>query len=353
MTGSIFSSIDKVEQAESLAGMGGPNSRMAYSNRVAWQMACYSELAYLKFDEPKIDERVLAKLEELFKGRIKHKKLQKVLPALELLSHDPVEQQERLLSDLRVLNISLVKTFSTGNTQAILLVSEKYAVLAFRGTEATCIGDIKSDVSASTIDCITEGKVHSGFSEAFNLVESEVVSALKDPGLRNKPLYFTGHSLGGALATIAAKRITHKGGNAACYTFGAPRVGDDTWISEIKTPIYRLVNAADGVTMMPPGHAFIQTLSWVLRLIPAVGISASSWILSRFSGYIHGGNMRYLTNCRKGNYKKVKLLYTVNIFYRAKGMIVNKMPWMNVLADHSISTYREKLATIAVMRNRH
>ena len=72
------------------------------------------------------------------------------------------------------------------------------------------------------------------------------------------PLFITGHSLGGALAMIAAKKITHKGGNAACYTFGSPRVGDEVWISNIKTPLYRVVNAADCVTMLPPGAVPIE-----------------------------------------------------------------------------------------------
>lgn len=101
--------------------------------------------------------------------------------------------------------------------------------------------------------------MHSGFDDAFNVIERDVINALEQ--FPNLPLFITGHSLGGALATIAAKRLTHKGGNAACYTFGSPRVADDHWLMTMKTPICRVVNASDSVTMVPPSrccdHKFV------------------------------------------------------------------------------------------------
>ncbi|MCP4020862.1 MAG: lipase family protein, partial [Desulfobacteraceae bacterium] len=166
-----------------------------------------------------------------------------------------------------------------------------------------------------------------------------------------KPLFISGHSLGGALATIAAKELYHKGGIAACYTFGSPRVGDAEWISSIKTPFYRLVNAADCVTMLPPGDEIITLISWIFGFLGRVGEWIKSWLLSNFQGYLHGGNMRYLTNCPAGQYDNVKLLYTVSFLYRMKGLIIKKLPWRAFLADHSISIYKKKLAIIARSRN--
>ena len=159
------------------------------------------------------------------------------------------------------------------------------------------------------------------------------------------------HSLGGALATIAAKKLSHKGGLAACYTFGAPRVGDEEWIENIKTPIYRLVNAADSVTMLPPGTETITIISWISGWIPYIGKSLRRWLLSNFGGYLHCGNMRYLTNCPSGQFSKVKLLYSVSIVYRIKGLIIKGLPWKRLLGDHSMSIYRKKLTIIAQNRN--
>jgi hypothetical protein len=161
----------------------------------------------------------------------------------------------------------------------------------------------------------------------------------------------TGHSLGGALATIAAKRLTFKNGISGCYTFGSPRVGNDLWISTIRTPIYRVVNAADVVTMLPPNSIAIESASAVFSLVPYGGDFIKNKLLSKFNGYIHGGNMRYLTNCEAGNYTNVKLLYSVSFLYRIKALLMGKLPVKKLAADHSISIYRKKLALVALQRN--
>lgn len=181
---------------------------------------------------------------------------------------------------------------------------------------------------------------------------------MKDDKLQGKPLFITGHSLGGALATVAARDLVHKGGIAACYTFGSPRVGNDEWTGDIKTPIYRLVNAADCVTMLPPGGDLIAAIAWIFRLISKAQIpflssscqSIERCLLSKFGGYIHCGNMRFLTNCSKGNYKNVQLLYSVSFWRRVKGYGIKKIG-KSFLADHSITIYRKKLMVIATRRN--
>jgi hypothetical protein len=69
------------------------------------------------------------------------------------------------------------------------------------------------------------------------------------------PLYITGHSLGGALATVALRYLEKVEGLkdqiAACYTFGSPRVGNADFESDIRSPVYRVVNFTDIVTFLP------------------------------------------------------------------------------------------------------
>ena len=255
------------------------------------------------------------------------------------------------MAELADLNAELITTFDANGTQAILISSNKAITLAFRGTEATSVKDIKSDLRATTTKCDSGGNIHSGFKDAFEQVEREIQKTLNKQKFAHKPLFITGHSLGGALATIAAKKLKHAGGIAACYTFGAPRVGDEEWISNIKTPLYRVVNAADAVTMMPPGSDAISAAGWLLGFIPQVGKTIRQFLLSKFGGYLHGGNMRYLTNCTGGNYQTVLLLYSVSFFYRIKMLYVKALPWSKSLADHSISLYRKKLAVVATKRN--
>lgn len=74
------------------------------------------------------------------------------------------------------------------------------------------------------------GMVHSGFLEAYNSAASIVLSEVKDQ-LDSYPSYSlvaTGHSLGGALASLASVSLAFNfpGVPLRVYTFGQPRVGD-------------------------------------------------------------------------------------------------------------------------------
>ena len=341
----------EIEMVNKLLTKEVPNYRQAYSDRTSWLMACFSELAYLRFNpvfkNQKQKELITKYLEEFVE---KNKKVS-LFKLLDVVAYDHEAELDRLVMELDSLNAKLIKTFDSNGTQAILVSTNKFIALAFRGTEATSVKDIKSDAKANTIKCDSGGKIHSGFKEAFEEVALDIQCTLDQEELADKPLFITGHSLGGALATIGAKKLTHKGGIASCYTFGSPRVGDEEWISNIKVPFYRVVNAADCVTMMPPSSVTISSLSWLLGFIPQIGKSIRSYIISKFGGYLHGGNMRYLTNCPDGNFDTVHLLYSVSFFYRIKMLYVKTLPWSKPLSDHSISLYRKKLAIVGTNRN--
>lgn len=130
-----------------------------------------------------------------------------------------------------------------------------FAVVAFRGTDKDDDRNLKTDM-----DLAPETKdghiVHRGFDQALDQVwDSEVAPALaKFLALRpGAPVYFTGHSLGAALATISVTRF--KGPVGALYTVGSPRVGDDRFVRAVleKTrQVFRFVNCQDIVTQIPP-----------------------------------------------------------------------------------------------------
>jgi hypothetical protein len=58
----------------------------------------------------------------------------------------------------------------------------------------------------------------------------------------------TGHSLGAALATLAADRY---GNIQGVYTYGSPRVGDRAFMEDFHVNAYRFVNNSDIVTKVP------------------------------------------------------------------------------------------------------
>ena len=130
-----------------------------------------------------------------------------------------------------------------------------FAVVAFRGTD-------KDDPRTLTTDedLIPEARngyvAHRGFGRALDQVwDTEVAPTLaaflgSHPGA---PVYFTGHSLGAALATISVTRF--QGADCALYTAGSPRVGDDRFVRAVlqKTrKVFRFVNCQDIVTQIPP-----------------------------------------------------------------------------------------------------
>jgi triacylglycerol lipase len=72
----------------------------------------------------------------------------------------------------------------------------------------------------------------------------------------DKEIWVTGHSLGGALASLLTAMLIADGfGVAALYTYGAPRVGDNRFeeiFNEKFSTAYRVVNQDDVVPHLPP-----------------------------------------------------------------------------------------------------
>jgi predicted lipase len=95
------------------------------------------------------------------------------------------------------------------------------------------------------------GWVHSGFAKAYEEIRDLQDTVIK----KDKPLVVSGHSLGGATATVAALDLKQRGYDVhSVYTYGSPRVGysDFKEIYEgAKIPTYRFVNAYDVVPRIP------------------------------------------------------------------------------------------------------
>jgi hypothetical protein len=135
------------------------------------------------------------------------------------------------------------------DTQAMLVqptTAPKWAALVFRGTEQK-VADVISDLGLSVPLLRKEAIVHRGFKRALDVVWDEIKSSLDQLG--DVPLFMTGHSLGAALATLAAARHPPR----AVYTFGSPLVGNHAFVETLNgVPIHRVVDDIDGVTFVPP-----------------------------------------------------------------------------------------------------
>ena len=143
------------------------------------------------------------------------------------------------------------------------IASEKNNIIAFRGTQTQI--EWWRNLQATQkqyFDPQTRqqyGKVHQGY---LKIVREQIISALIeavkqfDPDL---PCYITGHSLGGAVATLSAIEIALQVAEIReqiqLYTYAAPRIGDRDFAqahSQLIPNSYRVVNLSDSVPLVPP-----------------------------------------------------------------------------------------------------
>lgn len=169
------------------------------------------------------------------------------------------------------------------HTQGMLVMRDEnpaFAALVFRGTEQTLkdfVTDLQIGVEALMSD---EAAVHEGFQLALDSVWPDVTKALDEVSC---PVFFAGHSLGGALATLAASRRKPNG----LYTFGCPRVGNQRFVQGMDgIPAFRVVDDWDLVTMLPPEVFGFRHVGETMKIVePRASFSLNpwSWIRLMFS----------------------------------------------------------------------
>ncbi|MBX7134589.1 MAG: lipase family protein [Fimbriimonadaceae bacterium] len=130
-----------------------------------------------------------------------------------------------------------------------------FAILAFRGTANA--GGWVSNIARSIPESRPRdyyGKIHPGFADGLDSLWEGLLAGLKDPDVAGKPLFITGHSRGGALATLAAQSLVYVHLPAvAVYTYGAPRVGNSAFAAKYDIAShYRVENDKDIVPHVPP-----------------------------------------------------------------------------------------------------
>ncbi|KAG8526337.1 uncharacterized protein KY384_000330 [Bacidia gigantensis] len=132
-------------------------------------------------------------------------------------------------------------------------------VLAFRGSKSlrNWIADVT--FGAGTQEAICPGcEVWEGFAESWNEAKTGVLAALKTAVAANPTfkVVVTGHSLGGAIAVIAAAEIRNEIANADLYTYGQPRIGkakvSDYITGQGKGANFRVTHKDDPVPRLPP-----------------------------------------------------------------------------------------------------
>ena len=181
--------------------------------------------------------------------------LQKALlfAELSMIAYLPPEETEKAAKRLGFTETTF---YNNDGSQAYSFSNEHDIVIAFRGTEPNEWNDIKADIDATKALAETVGHVHRGFKKEVDDVWPQLEEMLvSHKNNLDKKLWFTGHSLGGAMASICAGRclLSHIDTRPEqVHTFGSPRVGTKRYINYAKVDYYRWVNNNDIVTRTPP-----------------------------------------------------------------------------------------------------
>lgn len=157
------------------------------------------------------------------------------------------------------LTLEFIKGPKTG-TECFVISGDQFIWVVFRGTQIKPAGedgskailkDILTDVKIKLIKSAQGGEVHTGFAQALDEVWGKCIEVITRLKAENpaRTLWFTGHSLGAALATLAAQRCTNVQG---LYIFGAPGVGNTAFAEQFKIKAFRVVNNNDLVARVPP-----------------------------------------------------------------------------------------------------
>lgn len=267
----------RCESAKTMSFAWGTTAALALSliTRLALGLAMPARRsAFTPWDTAVTFASTLVVLSELFFVFVRGTPLNVVIFALALLFAMPaLTSLPRMLSadarpDQSLLTTSLdvswrayfnasVQNVPT-STQALLEVKDNVLYVAFRGTQDKTDAKTDAAFAATRVTWLkTKAKAHSGFLRAYDSIRDEVGRAIKDTLYKQDPvtaIVFTGHSLGGALAVLAAQDYAENARvpnlDLKVCTFGAPQVGDQAFVTlfdqRVPTAV-RVVNPHDKV----------------------------------------------------------------------------------------------------------
>lgn len=165
------------------------------------------------------------------------------------LAYEPDEGVRPVAEALKASAFSIIVEH---NHRCLLLVYADCIIVAFRGTDPGEIADWETNLQKTPV-AGPLGLVHGGYLAAVELLWPRITASLQRMRDREQSLLLTGHSMGGALAVVAAAKFAADGTIplAGLYTFGQPGVAEPGFETELASRIegryFRFVNSIDMV----------------------------------------------------------------------------------------------------------
>jgi triacylglycerol lipase len=205
-----------------------------------------------------------------------------------------------ILIDHKPITIEATEN-STKDARMYIVLNKDTLIIIFRGANIiTTINDAKQQPFLDIIcsnnfprNTYKDLKVHSGFLTQFNNLKFQMIELINKYKGRINNIIFVGHSLGGALATLAATCCKSHYPNyiISCVTFGSPKVGNSTFSRYFNDTVdysKRIVYGDDSLTKMP--DYFYKHVDTKLE----IGEHSSSWFDRRFGLLEHNYIDNYL-----------------------------------------------------------
>lgn len=178
-----------------------------------------------------------------------------------------IDKKINLKNWLSEKNYFLISSGRSGSW-GIYTIQDDKMIIALRGTNSKKIDDVLTDLNFELTNCKfipkwTSGGywVHKGFYKIYmefrSQLRNDIKSLLKKNKMNVKQICFTGHSLGGALATICALDYTvNPIGEqpVAVYSFASPKIGTKTLVNFYNSKVkqsFRFFIKEDVVTDVP------------------------------------------------------------------------------------------------------
>lgn len=179
--------------------------------------------------------------------------------------------EDKILTSIKNNDEKFRSVFGVDNNsaQAALIEHEEYLCMVFRGTNE--LEDWLDNINAFSTNELF-GEFHRGFFNSVEDVWLKLDTRCKELQKENKrPIFFAGHSLGGAMATIAAAKYIHEDiPFTSVYTFGQPRAltrkTSQFFNLECKGRYFRFHNNNDIVTRVPArlmGYSHVGTYLYI------------------------------------------------------------------------------------------